>query len=174
MADGSTPVVAPASAPPPPWLGVPVEAHGPGPLYTARVDYHGADKLDITRTAAVRGGDPAAALLAPSAGLLQPYLLKRKFGGLTPEDWQTYAAAYRLEMRRSHVVQPDAWARLVDRVAAEGATLVCYCTDPQRCHRRLAAEVLVALGRGRIVDLGERAKCTVDGCPQCRPRRVVH
>ena len=46
-------------------------------------------------------------------------------------------------------VERAAWDALLARPAV---VLVCYCTDPARCHRRVLAELLAKLG---AVDLGE-------------------
>lgn len=106
---------------------------------TARISSTAPDRLDVTR----KGRDPLG------IALLWPYIAKRKAGGLTDADWTEYSKRYREEMRASYVQHRSSWDTLL---AQETVTLVCYCTDPQRCHRRLLAGILAALG---ATDAGE-------------------
>jgi uncharacterized protein YeaO (DUF488 family) len=60
-----------------------------------------------------------------------------------------YQVRYLAEMRRSYRTQRAAWDALLAR---EAVTLVCYCVDAARCHRRLlAAVILPKLGAGASV-----------------------
>lgn len=60
-------------------------------------------------------------------------------------------------MRNSYRGNFPAWAWLLDQ---REVTLLCYCTDPQRCHRTVFADIL-RTGFGADVrgerDLGETA-----------------
>lgn len=103
-------------------------------IYTARVSYRGADRVDVTR----KGGS----LFGPSWPLLQHFLKLRRRGGDTDEVWAIYSAAYLQEMREMYRHDPAPFLAL----AAREATLVCYCTDAKRCHRTLLADILVKLG----------------------------
>lgn len=119
-------------------------------VYTARVTYQGPDRLDITR----KSGGPSGWPFAPSWRLLSPYLAKRRQGALTSPDWERYRAAYTEEMRASYRRARGAWEALLSRPEV---TLVCYCPDPARCHRRLLAALLVRCGAS---DRGERGVLT--------------
>ena len=148
-------------------------------VWTARVSYRGADRLDITRKSGTAG-----LFLAPSWGILRPALdargraftIRNSTGGnlsladrIEAEAWARYVPAYTAEMRVSYGISParmddlereavargvcshfDAWRELL---AARERTLVCYCTDAARCHRRLAAALIVKCD---AVDCGER------------------
>jgi len=125
---------------------------------TARISYSGPDRLDVT----AKGRDPIGMVFAPSWALLGParhrlaVVAKARSRGDTAtadelEDraWWDYTAAYTAEMRRSYRLYPHVWSTLL---SWERAVLVCYCTDPERCHRRLLAGILAKLG---AVDEGE-------------------
>ncbi len=109
---------------------------------TARIDSRDPDRLDVT----VKSGDRT---FAPSWALLTPYLAIRDLGRLTDEHWQEYVAAYTLEMRTSYRIARSRWDALLAR---DHVVLVCYCTDAERCHRRVLAGILAKLG---AVDEGE-------------------
>lgn len=135
-------------------------------VYTARVSYAGADRLDVTRltaekhrhsTGEMHPGEP----FAPSRAILNPALdLMNNAAALATYEprgsdaakaaaifrrsaWALYAEAYRGEMRESYRANRSAWDALLAR---ESATLVCYCVDPGQCHRTLLANFLAKLG----------------------------
>lgn len=119
-------------------------------LWTARVNYRGTDRVDISRSGCNRarddGGEAPGEFLAPSAALVFPTLRAMKAAESTAERdavWIAYKAAYRLEMLASWRERRPEWEALLRR---ERATIVCYCVDPERCHRVLAASYLVKLG----------------------------
>jgi uncharacterized protein YeaO (DUF488 family) len=112
---------------------------------TARVSYGGPDRLDVTR----KTGDDFGLAFAPSWKLLGPVLQARAAEQLDEDAWREYVAAYTDEMRASYRANPNAWAAIL---RMERVVLVCYCTDPVRCHRRVLAGVLAKLG---AVDEGE-------------------
>jgi uncharacterized protein YeaO (DUF488 family) len=115
-------------------------------IRTARVSYRGPDRLDVTR----KSGCHLGRAFAPSWKLLGPFLAERRAGiALTDERWAEYVAGYTAEMRASYRANPERWRDLIRR---ERATLVCYCTDPNRCHRRVLAGLLVSIG---AIDEGE-------------------
>ena len=147
-------------------------------VHTARVSYGGADRLDITRKSA----PPEGIAFAPSWAILRPALdaltlartLRDGSTALTPQGadaaiyadgaavarriadavtastWDLYRAAYTLEMRESYRRSRPAWDAILAR---ESVTLVCYCTDPTRCHRTVLAGILAKLG---AINEGER------------------
>lgn len=118
-------------------------------IRTARLHrYDGADALDITRASG--RGDGLA--LAPSWSILRPVLALRRAGALTDEAWSRYVEAYTAEMRASYRRERAAW----ERILGADRTLLCYCDDPARRHRTVAARLLVAASRGRAVFGGER------------------
>ena len=116
-------------------------------VYTARITYAGPDRLDVTRKSGGATGRP----FAPSWAILRPALKIRVEDGHGAflAAWPQYVADYTAEMRASYRRKRAAWDALLARPAV---VLVCYCTDPARCHRRVLAELLAKLG---AVDLGE-------------------
>lgn len=128
-------------------------------VHTARVNYDGADRLDVTRKSA----GPEGIAFAPSWAILRPALDLLKCAELACSDcdgqriahmtWALYSAAYAAEMRESYRTQHAAWRALLAR---ESVTLVCYCTDPERCHRTLLAGILAKLGATVAGERGSR------------------
>lgn len=137
-------------------------------VFTARIGTPGlTDALDVTRKSA--RGDGLA--FAPSWAILRPALDLRAVakslaqgtaaaleGGaddrvlvgaelarkIDEAAWALYAPAFVDEMRQSYRVNRGAWERLLAR---DSIALLCYCTDPERCHRTLLArEMLPRLG----------------------------
>lgn len=139
-----------------------VERLGTVPLtaHTARMGYTGSDWLDVTQGGNIRrdrvdgekGGHRRLGLaFAPSRSLLQPFMQKRQSnnGVVTDEDWADYVERYTIEMRISYRHQRPTWGTLL---SWEHVVLLCFCPDPNRCHRRVLAGILVKLG---AVDGGE-------------------
>lgn len=109
---------------------------------TARISSGDPDRLDVTR----QSGSELGKVFAPSWMLLRPFLAKRKADLLTERDWLDYVARYTDEMRTSFRRHGDAWESLLAR---ERVVLVCFCTDPERCHRTvLGRDILTKLGAG--------------------------
>lgn len=109
---------------------------------TARISSGDPDRLDVTR----QSGSELGKAFAPSWMLLRPFLAKRKADLLTERDWLDYVARYTDEMRTSFRRHGDAWESLLAR---ERVVLVCFCTDPERCHRTvLGRDILTKLGAG--------------------------
>lgn len=136
-------------------------------VYTARIGYRGADAVDVTRKSAT----PDALAFAPSWAILRPALTIRAALGalrrssvvatergllavsrevaeearvIEEQAWALYVPAYLAEMRASYRAHHRSWAALLMR---SEATLLCYCTDPERCHRTLLArDILPKLG----------------------------
>jgi hypothetical protein len=130
-------------------------------VWTARVSYGGIDRLDITRNTAPHHGRP----FSPSSATLWPALDARdrakalrlvgqhgEADELEARAWEIYRPAFLEEMRDSYRHRRWAWDRLL---AEPRVTLVCYCVDAKRCHRRLVAEILARLG---ATDHGERPR----------------
>ena len=149
-------------------------------VHTARVSYDGADRLDVTRGAGREGiaFAPSWAILRPALDLLSVARSMRAAadhaGAAKPDDaalaescvemtraaeaieigaWALYVEAYRGEMRESYRANRPAWNALLAR---ESVTLVCYCTDPARCHRTLLAGILAKLGATVAGERGSR------------------
>lgn len=114
---------------------------------TSRISYAGSDRLDVTR----KGADDVGLAFAPSWKLLGPVLQARAAGELDDDAWRAYVDAYTDEMRASYRTNRASWDWLLAR---ERVVLVCYCTDADRCHRRVLARILAKLG---AVDEGEVA-----------------
>jgi uncharacterized protein YeaO (DUF488 family) len=76
-------------------------------------------------------------VFAPSEQLLSEY----KSGSLS---WKAYEERYLSEMRALYRKSPQPFMDLLRR---EAVTLVCYEAQPDRCHRRLLAELLAKIGK---------------------------
>ena len=151
----------------------------PATVYSAPFSYGEKDRFDVTRQS---GGD-LGLVFAPSWKILRPVLDTREKVGrvvreaehdlgllsLRPSErrevvarveaealvvleaaWQSYEPRYRQEMRDAYRRRPSAFQRVL---AAESVTFVCYCSDPDRCHRKVLREIFVTLG---AEDGGER------------------
>lgn len=132
-------------------------------VYTARVSYHGGDRLDVTRKSA----PPEGIIFAPSDGLLWPYIEKRRAGALTDQDHAEYKKSYLAEMRASYHANTDAWKALL---AKGEVTLCCYCREPDHCHRTiLGRDVLAKLGAEFC---GERVKMEPEPEPEPEKKQL--
>lgn len=123
-------------------------------VFTARIGTPGlTDALDVTRKSAK--GDGLA--FAPSWAILRPALdgMRRAQGviicaGAAHEEhsgrvdlarvWWSYVAAYSAEMRESYRRDRGPWDRLLAR---ERVVLLCYCADPDYCHRTLLGAMIL-------------------------------
>jgi uncharacterized protein YeaO (DUF488 family) len=105
-------------------------------IWTARYGFRGPNRLDVTR----KGGSP----LAPSRGLLHAAkgwgLGRAEKAGL---GWAVYRERYLEEMAQSQIEHCSYWLEILRR---RSIVLVCYCPDPEKCHRSLLAELLVSFG----------------------------
>ena len=127
-------------------------------VFTGRYRIQDPDRLDITRAGcdrARKAGNPAPGeFLAPSTGLVFPTLEAMK-AAKTKADrdrvWSGYVASYRYQMIASYKFRRDEWTALLARPRV---VLVCFCADPSRCHRTLAASYLVACGAERGGEIG--------------------
>jgi uncharacterized protein YeaO (DUF488 family) len=109
-------------------------------LYTAHVAYSGPDRFDVTR----KTGGILGAPFSPSVELLRRF--HPKWGGepITDISFARFRREYIEEMRAFYRRHRASWAALL---ACRERTLVCYCTDGSRCHRRvLAVDVLSKIG----------------------------
>lgn len=117
-------------------------------VYTARYSTKDRDRLDVTRKGRSRA-------FAPSWDLLAPIIKIRQSGrDETAEEWASYRESYTGEMRRSYRKHPGEWRALLAR---ERVVLVCFCNNPERCHRRVLAEILEKLGARDRGELPEGA-----------------
>lgn len=109
----------------------------PVEVWTARISTRDPDAFNVTR----KSGDP---VFAPSWALLRTALDIRKSGRVqSEEDWKNYARSYLSEMTASHGRDRPIWDALLRR---SRVVLTCYCTNPERCHRKLLGLVLERLG----------------------------
>jgi hypothetical protein len=117
-------------------------------VQTARIGSVDPDRFDITR----KSGGAEGRVFAPSWAILEPALLARKQAARLPdldgdvlldEAFRDYAPRYVAEMRVSYRQHRPAWDRLLTRTRV---VLICYCTDANRCHRHLLAEILTSFG----------------------------
>lgn len=83
--------------------------------------------------------DEYVSTLAPSRELLQSYRL-----GETP--WEAFRERYLEEMRgEDQLAEVD---RLAKHARSERITLLCVCDEPERCHRWLLRELVLAFDDG--------------------------
>lgn len=110
-------------------------------VHTARIAYHGPDRLDVTQKTSGPDGRP----FAPSGAILWPMkrLEWRASAEVFERAWPGYVDAYTREMRTSYREQRPAWDALL---AWPEVTLVCFCARAERCHRSVLAEILGKLG----------------------------
>jgi len=125
-------------------------------VHTARVSYGGADRLDITAKSATvgRAFAPRWPLVRWGLDMMERARKKRAQGEAGADafaEWafNLYSMRYTAQMRLSRDEHPQPWT---DLLARQHVVLVCYCTDPNRCHRRVLAHILEGLG---AVDAGE-------------------
>ena len=130
-------------------------------VYTARIGaYSGADALDVTLgnnarmvSRAMRlhpigspqcGGDRGIGMaFTPRPEYLTSYLEARR-EGRAEQVWQEYRSNFLRWMRLSYKHARQKWETLL---SWEVVTLLCFCKDPERCHRTiLARDILPALG----------------------------
>lgn len=109
----------------------------PTEIWTARLSARDPDTLNVTR----KSGDP---VFAPSWELLRTALDIRHSGRTsTDQEWKDYAARYLREMAASYDRHRTHWVELLARPRV---VLTCYCTNADRCHRKVLARVLEKLG----------------------------
>lgn len=133
-------------------------------LYTARLGYRGADRLDITLGQVEP--DPVGLLLAPSRPLLQEGQRRRDAAAGEEEAaaaWAWYRGQYLEEQRAALRADRARLDPVFERASARGElTMMCFCVvllEEPRCHRFLAAELLAAWGPRRGYEVrqgGER------------------
>lgn len=100
-------------------------------IATARFQYRGDDRVDITRK-------PGESVFAPSWPLLRE--AKARMLEDAVEAWKFYVPRYMDEMRHSWRDHRAEWAALVAR---DRVVLVCHCAKPGMCHRSLLAGILL-------------------------------
>ncbi|SDL27923.1 DUF488 family protein [Halarsenatibacter silvermanii] len=99
-------------------------------VYTAPMNYNGDKKtLDVT----VKSGEET---FAPTWAMV----MKTKKGEMS---WAEYKKKYYEKMRESYRQNRERWQDLLEQ---EEIVLLCYCSSPESCHRRLLADMLVEAG----------------------------
>jgi hypothetical protein len=138
-------------------------------VYTARVDYDGPDRLDITHSGLCKARDegqpfrgapwvPPWAILEPALAARKQATAARKAGRaeearlIEAAAFEAYEPAFVAAMQASYRANRGAWDALLARVVV---TAVCFCTDPNHCHRRIVARLLAKCG---AEDMGERPR----------------
>jgi hypothetical protein len=109
-------------------------------LYTARYDYNGIGRLDIT----VKGTDPIGKIFAPTWAMVQGI----KNGGLS---WEEYKDMYHRLMFRSFGQHREVWEEVMAR--DDLVVLVCFCPDHTKCHRSLLASIFAWMGHDWLGEL---------------------
>lgn len=110
-------------------------------IWTARLTYVGPDRIDVTPDGADRNPYGLGAPFAPSCRLVRAWT-----SGKIPLD--EYVRRY---TRRLDNIPAGWWASLAARAEVK---LVCYCADPERCHRTVLARILAERTGGEY--MGER------------------
>jgi len=105
-------------------------------IWTARVDYKGEDRLDITIKKDI---NPA---FTPTWKMVSGH--KNKI-----ISWEEYTRLYLEKMRVSYMHNRVEWNKILNM---EEVTFVCFCKAKQ-CHRYLLADLFVNLG---ATYMGER------------------
>lgn len=108
-------------------------------VHTARIGYRGDDGLAVTRLIVT---DSIGLYFAPSERILRQALAERAAGRME-RHWPIYRELYLEEMRASYRLHRLVWDKILDRPSV---TLLCFCSDPSRCHRTLLAEIFVKCG----------------------------
>ncbi len=111
-------------------------------VYTAAMNYNGDKKsLDVT----VKSGEE---IFAPTWAMV----MKTKKGEMS---WEEYKKKYYEKMRESYRHNIERWQDLLEQ---EEIVLLCYCSSPDRCHRRLLAEMLAEAGAEYKGELKEKTE----------------
>lgn len=114
-------------------------------LWTARYNYSGEDRYDIT----AKSGDR---VFAPTWQLVQSI----KNSSIT---WDEYIVQYTELMRSSYRHNKQYWINLLQQ---SELTLVCFCNNSDYCHRTLLADMFVKVGcinNISIIYHGEKKIC---------------
>ena len=106
-------------------------------IYTARLRYDGADRLDVSRL----GRDPIGIVFAPSESILWPFKTLKRSRRATREKWLEYEQAYLAEMRDSQMLWPHVWRETLSQPTV---TFCCYCENAGTCHRVSLAKFIAA------------------------------
>ena len=101
-------------------------------LYTAQFAYPGEDRVDITMNTT----DPLGRFFAPPKRIVNGY----KYDDMSKEEYETL---YYNWMVQSFYNNQGQWNDFLSR---KEATIVCYCSLGEFCHRYLLAKYLVRLG----------------------------
>ena len=112
-------------------------------VYGAHISYVERDRLDITRKNAKHSR--YGSVFAPSQWLVTFWVSRRRKNVMGQLDaWAKYVETYLAEMRTSYTLHRDVWDAVL---SLDEVTLVCFCEDPNRCHRTvLAKDVFQKLG----------------------------
>jgi hypothetical protein len=129
-------------------------------IHTARISYSGEDRLDVTAKSAPAEGKPFAPTWPlVKWGLSMREQAKRKLATREPNArsfnewwWKIYRMRYEGQMEGSGARFKVTWDALLKR---ERVVLVCYCTEPERCHRSVLAELLAAKGAYYAGEIGD-------------------
>lgn len=113
-------------------------------IYTSRIGYKGLDKLDIT----VKGNDTLGKHFAPTWKMVMD--LKNGIISWDNYKYQYYSILYNQFDKNPH------YFKVI--YSKPEITFVCYCSNPERCHRTLLAKFFsdLKLTRYKSVYKGER------------------
>lgn len=114
-------------------------------IYTARYNYAGADRVDIT----IKGQDPDWKEFAPTWDMV----IGVKNGSMSE---QTYVDLYHPTLNHRSIigdVSVTTWDKLLNM---ETATFVCFCAEGAFCHRNILTNYMLHVMDGRLVNGGFR------------------
>lgn len=119
-------------------------------IYTSRITYSGPDKLDTTIKSA---STDIGKLFAPTWEMVtgvKAYYGDNRWPKVKPISGEEYGQCYYQLLRdryRKHT------ALFLNLIQQERVVLCCYCTEPEACHRSLAADILLKIAQHHGVDV---------------------
>lgn len=107
-------------------------------IYTARIKYYGEDRLDIT----VKSANDTGRYFAPTWDMVLNF--KKKL-----ITWEEYTQQYYTLLQERRLQIPKEIDPVIGAIARQAldnsVTFVCYCTNPNTCHRGLLAYWFVSM-----------------------------
>lgn len=124
-------------------------------IYTGRISLRDPDVVDttiksLTIAQKVGGALPRGAIFAPTWAMVHAHKI-----GRATDEW--YTAQYLEMMRQRYARAPQAF---LDLIARPRLILTCYCAAGKFCHRHIAKDILIKIGKRymmNVIDGGEYA-----------------
>ncbi|HLD90750.1 MAG TPA: hypothetical protein VI911_07045 [Patescibacteria group bacterium] len=121
-------------------------------FYTARINYSGDDRLDITAA----GQHPIGKIFAPTWDIVKMWQNAKKIAEKTGDRAvldkaeACYKVQYREQMMNSLRNNTGMWIKVLSQPVV---TVVCYCPKGTFCHRYQLMDIFTELG---AIYIGER------------------